>query len=600
MSAPAPRRPPARAPGSLPRLAALAFAALAACGGDDAREASPAAAHGPAPAAATGPGSAASPAGPWFVEARDALDFVHDAGVTPEKHLPETMGAGVALVDVDEDGDLDVYLVQGGPLPVDGAEPGTYATPPGLRPTNLLYRNDGALRFTNITAQSGAAADAHYGMGVAAGDADGDGHVDLYLANLGPDLLLRGDGKGRFEDVTARAGIRDERWSTGAAFLDADADGDLDLFVTSYLAVELASPEWCGERKEGWRSYCHPDRYPGLEDRFWRNRGDGTFADETAQAGFGDPNGKGLCALASDLDGDGLVDLFVANDSTENRLYRNLGGGRFEDATLLSGTGVDRYGRTEASMGVASGDPDLDLDLDLFVTGFDDESDTLYVDEGGLVFEDRTVQAGLELATRLPVGFGTVLADLDDDGDEDLAVVNGHIIDNIALYHDAKTHAQPALLFENAGAGRFADASSRAGDLCATPRVGRSLVAGDLDGDFDVDLVATECGGRARVFENRRGAREAVVVAGLPSHARVLARTRSGRTLLREAGPQPSYLGQGSPDVHVGLAGGDALVALRVRPVGGAEQELVFDPPVARGRLVLARAEDGALRLVLR
>ncbi|MCY2960169.1 MAG: VCBS repeat-containing protein [Planctomycetota bacterium] len=551
--------------------------------------------------AESGCGTAAPPSALTFedVTSTCGIDFVHDAGATPEKHLPETMGGGAALFDADEDGDLDAYFVQGGPLPLPGGAPDRFAYPSGVRrPTNRLYANDGRGHFQDATERSGDAAVARYGMGVAVGDANGDGHEDLYLTVLGDDVLLQGDGRARFRDVTRTSGIVEPRWTTGAAFFDADDDGDLDLFVTSYVTIDLADPPWCGERKPGWRSYCHPDRFPGDEDRFWRNRGDGTFEDRTKEAGFSDPNGKGLCVLASDLDGDGRVDLYVANDSTENRLYRNLGGGRFEDATLLSGTGVDRYGRTEASMGVASGDVDGDQDLDLFVTGFDDESDTLYTNQGGMVFEDRTVQAGLELATRLPVGFGCLLEDLNLDGALDLCIANGHIIDNIALYHDGKTYAQKALVYRGDREGRFADVSGEAGVAVARePLVGRGLLAGDLDGDGKADLLLTQCGGAPRVFRNV-SANHGLIIAGLPFGTRVELLGALDIVLgVREAIPAPSYLGSGARDPRFGLHTGDLAHGLRLRVPGGSWQELKLAKPLQSGRIRVVREAGGRFAL---
>ena len=527
------------------------------------------------------------------------IDFVHDAGVTSAKQLPETMGGGIAVFDADEDGDQDLYFVQSGPLPISGGAPDRFVYQKGLkRPTNRLFLNDGRAHFTDGTASAGDAAFARYGMGVAVGDANGDGHEDLYLSVLGDDALLHGDGRARFRDVTATSGISEPGWSTGAAFFDADDDGDLDLFVTSYVVIDLAEPPWCGERKDGWRSYCHPDRFPGAEDSYWQNRGDGTFEDHTQAAGFSDPNGKGLCVVASDLDGDGRVDLYVANDSTENRLYKNLGGGRFEDATLLSGTGVDRYGRTEASMGVASGDVDGDLDLDLFVTGFDDESDTLYANKGDFVFEDRTVQAGLELATRIPVGFGCVLEDLDQDGRLDLAIANGHIIDNIALYHDGKTHAQRALAFRGTDDGRFADVTLElAASVTQEPYVGRGLLAADLDGDHRPELVLTQCNGSPRIFANRSG-NHGLVIAGLPHGTRVELVGADGQILgVREAIPAPSYLGQGPREPRFGLGTGVLARALRVRVGTGAWQEIRFATPLQEGRVRVTREPDGRFAL---
>ncbi len=510
---------------------------------------------------------------------RSGVRFVHEAGRTQEKHLPETMGAGAALVDVDEDGDLDLYLVQGGALVREAG-----AAPAG--PTNALWTNHGDGTFEDATAKSGAAADPGYGMGVAVGDADGDGRADLLVTNFGPDVLLLGDGRGAF--AAAAPELSDPRWTTGAAFLDADRDGDLDLYVAAYVEVDLEHPAWCGRREPGWRTVCHPDRYPGLQDRFYENRGGASFADATVGAGLSDSWGKGLGVVASDLDRDGWLDLYVANDSTENRLWRNEGG-RFSDATLLSGTGVDGNGTTEAGMGLAAGDVDGDGDVDLYVTNFDHESHTLYANLGGLLFVDATAPAGIEAPTRLPVGFGTVLADLDDDGDLDLAVANGHIVDCIRLYDEAQTWAQRAQLFVNDGGGRFSDGSDAAGDLCAAPRVGRGLACGDLDGDGDLDLVATECGGPARVLTNEGPGGRAVVLAGLPQGALVEARFADGSRQVREAGPQPSYLSPGAPEVHLGLgAAGNRLVALAV---GGTA--VLLPAPLAAGRVRLERAADG-------
>lgn len=544
------------------------------------------------------------------------VDFVHDAGKTEEKQLPETMGAGAALVDVDEDGDLDLYFVQSGPLPIPGKPR------PDERPTNRLFLNDGQAHFRDATKESGDAAQSNYGMGVISGDASGDGHADFFLTNLGPDVLLFGDGQAHFRDATAQSGITGSEWTTGAAFLDADDDGDLDLFVSTYVAIDLAHPLWCGERKPGWRSYCHPDAYPGLEDHFWKNNGDGTFVEATKAAGFSDPGGKGLCVAASDLDGDGFVDLYVANDSTENRFYRGKGDGTFEDATLESGIGVDRFGRTEASMGVAIGDVDGNGKPDLFVTGFDDESDTLYLNYSHCThlgpgevlveahhgtqipahicrFEDRTVQAGLEAVTMLPVGFGCVLADFDLDGDLDLAITNGHIIDNIELYNDGKTHAQKALLFENDGQGHFRQIDG--GPFTATPFVGRGLYTGDLDGNGVPDLVLTQNDGPARIFLARQPGVPSLTLRGLPPQARVyvveeLPRGGSVLEFKHESGPQPSYLGQCADEfclaVPIGL-----VRKLRVEfPGASGAQVLTIEPPACDGVLQFT-GKPGALHV---
>ncbi|HZM00652.1 MAG TPA: VCBS repeat-containing protein, partial [Planctomycetota bacterium] len=488
--------------------------------------------------------------------------------------------------DFDGDGDLDVYLVQGGPLPVPGAPL------PAERPTNRLFLNDGTAHFTDATAESGAGAQRSYGMGAVAGDVDRDGDLDLYLSNLGPDVLLLNDGQARFTDGTAAAGLGDERWTTAATFFDADSDGDLDLFVTGYVQVDLEHPLWCGERRPGWRSYCHPDAYGGLPSRFWRNRGDGSFEEATAAAGLAtepDRPGKGLGAIAFDADRDGDLDLYQANDSVENRFWLNDGDGTFSDWTLVSGTGVDGQGRTEAGMGLATGDVDGDLDLDLVKTNFDDESDTLYRNDGGGLFTDVTIAAGLEAPTRLPVGFGTVLEDLDNDGDLDLVVANGHIIDNIELYHDAKTWKQLCQTYANDGSGSFTEATAQTGALGAERLVGRGLYAGDLDADGDLDLLLTQNGGPTRLYLNRGAPPGAapggsVELAGLAPGTWVLATLSSGRQLVRDAGAQTSYLGCGSSRVHLGL-GADRLERLSLTPPGQPAVEIELAPPLTHGRL---------------
>ncbi len=500
-------------------------------------------------------------ASPWFRDATEGsgVDFVHDWGATPERHLPETMGAGAAIFDANEDGWLDIYFVQGGPFP-----PGSSDT----APTNRLYLNQADPNLTHpafidATDRCGDAAHAGYGMAVTCGDANGDGHIDLFVTNFGPDVLLLGDGKGSFTDATKASGILDNRWTAGSVFFDADGDGDQDLYVTAYVQIDTDHPQWCGRKEEGWRSYCHPDHYEGLADRYWENQGDGTFLDRTEAAGLSNNRGKGLGVLAWDLDNDRDLDLYIANDSTENKLWRNDGRGHFKDDTLRSGTGVNANGNTEAGMGIAVGDIDHDGGQDILVTNFDDESNTLYTHHRGR-YRERTLQSGLEAPSRLLVGFGTVLADFDHDTHLDLVVANGHIIHNIERYHDGKTHAQELQLFRGAGDGTFdAVPPAEAGDAFLGRYVGRGLYTGDLDNDGDLDLVLTQCGGPALILENLTPRRRGFVIRGLESGLRLqlnfCSEDMSRFYTVTEGAP--SYFGYCARELHVAF--GDVAVSDR-------------------------------------
>jgi hypothetical protein len=582
--------------------AGIAFALLAgasACGhrepAPNTQRAQPAQPSPSAPEAAAASGSPgvsapATSAGSqdeWFEDITEAagLAFVHDAGSTPEKHLLETMGGGAVLFDVELDGDLDVYCVQSGPVPVGAAR---VRTP--QMPASELHLNDGRARFRR--APAGAAEQRAYGQAAAAGDLDGDALPDLFVANFGPDALYLNEGAARFRDATPASGIGSADWSAGALLFDADNDGDLDLYVTTYVKIDVDAPAWCGRREPGLRQFCHPDQYPPQQDRFWLNDGAGGFSDATASCGIDGNPGKGLGAIACDFDADGKLDVYVAHDSVENKLWRNLGGARFSDATLESGTGVDGNGRTEAGMGLGTGDYDGDLDLDLLVSNFDEESNTLYRNDGGLLFADATMAAGLEAASRPPVGWGIALEDFDLDGDLDLAVANGHIIDNIALYHDGKTHAQRAQLFANDGRGRYRELGREAGPL-AEPRVGRGLYAGDLDGDGRADLLAMECGGPARIFRNRLGG-SSLALRGLPRNTQLVLTLSSGARRLRETGPQPSYYGQSADEVLLALPAGERLAAVSWSVPGAqAAQSASFEPTLGPGVLRFERTAQG-------
>ncbi len=524
----------------------------------------------PAPAAASrSAATRAAPAGVLFRDVTDVagIDFTHDHGGGGRKYLPEIMGSGGCALDYDGDGWTDFYLVQSGPLPGSDGQ--------GPRVVNRLYRNRGRVAgpagtFEDVTEAAGAG-DAGYGMGAVAGDYDGDGDTDIYVVNFGPDVLLRNNGDGTFTDVTRAAGIESPLWGSSAAFFDADLDGDLDLYVVNYLDFTVAGHIDCGQPSRGIYSYCHPDVYEMAPDVFFRNRGDGTFEEATREAGFTDTTGKGLGIVVADLTGDGRPDVYVANDSTPNFLYRNLGSGTFEEAGLLLGVGYNEEGLTEAGMGTSVGDVDGDGHLDLFVTNLSAETNALYLG-GPDFFSYATRESGLYAASYLPVGFGTELMDLDNDGDLDLLVANGHVIDNIELVDDAQSFRQPSQVFWNDGAGNFREAAAqRLGDI-REPRVGRGTVAADFDRDGRREVLITFNNDRARLFRNQldpTGSWIAFELAGSAGGRGVVGTLvvveAGGTSQMRVSTAGSSYQTSGGPRLHFGLGTAERAARATVR-----------------------------------
>ena len=559
-------------------------------------------------AAACGEAPPDGPPAPLTVDATAAagLDFVHQNGMTGELYFCEMMGAGGALFDADNDGDLDLYLVQAGPLDAGG----------GPAVGDRLWRNDlapgsggaPALSFTDVTDGSGLAAFG-YGMGVAAGDVDNDGWTDLYVTNLGPDQLWRnqgagGDGRVTFRDATAEAGLGDERWSTSASFFDYDGDGWLDLYVVSYVDFRLAANKPC-RSATGRRDYCGPQSYRGETDRLYRNLGASggavAFEDVSGAAGILAEAGAGMGVVASDFDGDGRVDLYVANDQTRNLLWINRGDGTFADRALIAGCAANAEGRAEASMGVAAGDVDNDGDDDLFMTHLRYETNTLYRNDGRGVFEDATLGTRVGAPSLGATGFGAALFDLDNDGWLDLAAVNGAVIqiEELAAAGDPFPLHQPNQLLRHlgpaaAGGVRFAAAGPEAGGAFTVSEVSRGLAAGDVDNDGDTDLVIFNNHGPARLALNAVGqdrpwlglrlvggeGREAGPRRDMLG-ARVTLRRRGAPDLLRRVHADGSYCSAGDPRVLFGLGAGSDLEAVRVRWPDGTVEEW---PPPAVGR----------------
>ena len=414
------------------------------------------------------------------VAQRSGVAARHETGATGEFHLPETMGAGVAWLDYDADGWLDLYFVQSGPFPPSAAP----------RAANRLFRNRGDGTFEEATAPSGNG-DRGYGQGVLAVDYDGDGMSDLYLANFGHDRLLRNLGDGTFADVTEALGLAVDGWSASAAAADSDGDGWLDLYVARYVDYDPKAPLYCGDPDAGERGYCHPVLFDGAPDVLLRNLGGAGFADATAAAGLGSDRARGLGVAFVDLDADARPDLYVANDLNANFVFHNLGDGRFEDVSLASGAAVDGQGNAQAGMGVVAADFFGDGRPHLVVTNFDVETNTLYRNRGGLLFDDVSAESGFGPPSFNRLGFGVVAADFDRDGWLDVYVANGHIF--ARPQRDSVSHAQVDLLQLGSPDGRFRRVEC--GPVFATPHIGRGLAGGDYDNDGALDLAISNNGG---------------------------------------------------------------------------------------------------------
>lgn len=534
----------------------------------------------PLPSSATDPsGSRAEPT-LRFVEGAAAagLDFEHDSGHDGRNLFPEIIAGGVALFDMDGDGDLDAYFVQSGSV----------AAPGGDRARNRLYANDGEGRFSDVTAGSGAD-DPGYGMGVAAGDYDGDGDTDLYVTNLGDDVLLRNDGEGKFVDVTAAAGIDNPSWGTSAAFLDYDRDGDLDIFVTNYVNWSLRNEQDCFNGA-GVLDYCLPTNYsaPAM-DRLFANEG-GRFRDVTREVGLQLAFGNGLGVVANDFNDDGWLDIFVANDTMMNQLWVSDGEGAFVDEALLRGSALDEHGQTKAGMGVASEDVDDDGDTDLIVVNLEGQTDSFFRNEEG-VFLDHTGAIGLASTSRLFTRFGIGLIDLDNDGDLDLFQANGRVTrtpENVG----ADPFAEENVVHEMRD-GRFVAVSPQAGLDQPLAATSRGAAFGDVDGDGRVDVLVVNKDGPAHLLLNRTenagnwarlDIREANGTPALGARATLSIGDRTRTRFMRAA---YSYCASSDPRIHVGLGEAERIDAIVVRYSDGEEER--FDAVEAGATTVLRR-----------
>ena len=579
-------------PGYL-RSAGAAAGALILAGAAACRPAEPV----PPASGADGGGAAGVAAGPpgeirFTDRAREVgLDFEHFNGMSGEFYFSEMMGPGAALFDMDGDGDLDAYFVQGQMLGAGRTLDDALAPPPPNTPlplTDRLYRNDlevradgtRTLRFTDMTAGSGLDA-ATYGMGVAAGDFDNDGRVDLYRTRHGANQLFRNDGGGAFTDVTARSGTGDESWGVSASFVDFDRDGWLDLYVGNYVEYDPENETPCFT-VTGERDYCAPKSYPPAPDRLYRNNRDGTFADVTAASGIGGRYGPALGVLAADFDADGWMDVYVANDGEPNQLWINRRDGTFEDRALLAGVAVDVAGDVEASMGVDAGDFDGDGDDDLFMTHVSAETNTLYVNAGAGFFEDRSAMTGVGAPSLPFTGFGTAWVDFDNDGWLDLLAVNGGVqaIESLVRAGDPFPLHQRNQVFRNRRGEGFDDVSAGAGPAFALSEVGRGAAFGDVDNDGDVDVLVVNNNGPVRLLINDVGHRRRWVGLRLVDArgrdalgARVGVSRDAGPVLWRRARADGSYASANDPRVVAGLGTAEAAARVRVEWPGGRVED---------------------------
>ena len=498
------------------------------------------------------------------VTAELGIEFRHVNGESGRKYFIEPIGSGVALFDFDNDGDLDLYLVNGSDLP---------GITSSIPPTNRLYRNDGDA-FTDIT-DDASVGDTGYGLGCCVGDYNNDGFTDLYVTNYGPNVLYRNNGDDTFTDVTATAGVDGGQFSSGCAFVDVDADGYLDLYVVNYVEFDPDTNPEC--TRQGIRTYCTPEALPGAADVFYRNNGDGTFTDVSEKVGVGTASGKGLGVVCGDVDNDGDVDIFVANDTTPNFLYRNEQNGveMTEDA-LFAGVALSEEGRAYSGMGANLGDVDNDGYLDIVITNFQDQTNSLYHNEESGFFTEMSFAKGIGERSLPYLAWGVDFIDFNNDGWLDLFIANGHLDDNIAEIDPIGTYAQPNQLFLSDRGIRFSESTDAA---VAQRKVSRGTAFGDIDSDGDVDIVISNLKDAPTVLRNDGGnASQWLGVKLIGTHCNrdaIGARVTvvSGElTQMREVKSGSGYLSQNDLRLHFGLGDARSVDTLTVRWLCGKVQ----------------------------
>ena len=511
---------------------------------------------------------------------RTNIAFAQENSATSNKYLVETMGGGVALLDYDNDGRLDVFFTNGAMLQ-DPMPEGKLPDKSDKKYWNRLFHQNTDGTFTDVTERAGLSGvpQGFYGMGVAVSDYDNDGFEDIYVTGFGGNILYHNNGDGTFTDVTKRAGVGAGGWSASAGFFDYDNDGRLDLFVTRYLDWSFKTNRYCGEKRPGYRSYCHPDNYDGVTNILYHNNGNGTFTDVSEKAGIANPHGKGLGVAFADYDGDGYTDIFVANDSMQCFLYHNNANGTFSEVGLLAGVGYNEDGKTFAGMGVDFNDYDNDGLPDIVVTDLSNERYILFRNNGDGSFRDVTNSSGLGSATLAFSGWSTHLFDYDNDGWKDLFVAQAHVMDTIEKTSPNLRYREPPLLLRNES-GHFV--RILAGEVFEQQWAGRGAAFGDIDNDGDTDIVVSNVGEKAYVLRNDGGNRRnwlGIETVGTKSNrdgigARLKVVLPSGLTQYFTVNTAVGYLSASDKRVIVGL-GEDAVVKLvEIRWPSGIVQKL--------------------------
>jgi hypothetical protein len=523
----------------------------------------------PAPAPAEAP-RYSGPIAFSDVTAQAGITFKHNSGAFGKKYLPETLGSGCAFLDYDNDGWQDLLLVNSMNWP----------ERKGQRSLPALYHNNKNGTFTDVTAQAGLAVEM-YGFGCAAADYDNDGNIDIYLTGLGPDYLFRNLGGGKFQNVTAKAGVDDPGFSTSAAWLDYDKDGKLDLFVCNYVEWSVEKDLHCtldGKNK----SYCTPESYKGQSSTLYHNRGDGTFENVTRQAGLHDPTSKSLGVALIDYDRDGWMDLFVANDTQPNKLYRNKGDGTFVDNAMAAGVAFSEAGVARAGMGVDAADYDGSGRASLIIGNFSNEMMALYHNEGTGLFIDEAPTSTIGQTSLLTLTFACFFFDYDLDGLQDIYAANGHVADDISAVQPKVKYAEPPHVFRNLGRKQFEPATPKLGQALQKPIVGRGAAYGDFDNDGDLDLLITSNNGPARLLRNDGGNQNNLIrvrAIGTASNrdgigAVLTAKTQTGGALWSVVKTGSSYCSQSEMPLTFGLGKSDRVTSLEITWPNGKKETI--------------------------